>query len=405
LISAANDLASRRQSEDGNKPRIVLVSTSEFALKSGAVRRQLQSRLIEHLKVLLKRNGIDTHRASVEGGRIVIELGNDAEDAARICSRVFGVSWAAPAFRIQSEREALAQRCLEIAESRLRPESTFAIRAHRSDPRALDSKELERYAGHVILERFKDRGIRVDLDEPDLTIRIELKSKDSFIYVDRWHGSAGLPVGSQGKMLGILTRLAPEGLVAFHLMLRRGAAIVPVSFVDRELATRYLARLRALLPNEKYSFWQVGGVAEFAKHADESAGRLAPLIVGRLMVRVLNEIARREKAVAFVDSYKPTDRDPLVLLQAVSELALVPVHRPLVGLSETEIDEYARSFSLDDRFEVSAVAPGIAQRLSAVDLTEIARIEMMLGAEQTAKRMFAEAEKVLVPLGYDADRI
>lgn len=403
MTLAANDIAGQQSKTDRN-PRIVLVSTSEFALKSGAVRRQLQSRLVEHLKLLLKRNGIETHRALIDGGRIILELDGDAGDGAWICSHVFGVSWAAPAFRVPSERETVVRQCLEAADSRIRPESTFAIRAHRSDPHALDSKELERHVGRLILERFKDRAISVDLENPHLTIRIELRSKNSFIYMDRWHGSSGLPVGSQGKMLGLLTRLAPESLVAFHLMMRRGAAIVPVSFVDREPTTRYLTRLRVWLPKEKYSFWQVGGISDFAKRADECSERLSPLIVSRLMLRVLNEIARREKVVGIVEAHKPSGGDGLGWIQTTSNLALVPIHRPLIGLSETEIDEYARSFKLDDGFEASVAVPRPVQRLGNIDFTEIARNEESLGVEQTAARLFAEAEKVLVPLSYDADR-
>lgn len=379
---------------------LVLVSTAEFALKSAAVRRRLHSQLTEHMKLLLKRNGIKTVRTKIEGGRIILEPDRDPEKAAHVCSRVFGVAWVAHAFLVPSDKQLISELCLRLAESKLEPGISFAVRARRSRDFVIGTRDFERYLGQEILRRFSTRGLRVNLDNPRVTFHVELGSEKSFVYLTRIRGPAGLPVGSQGKMLGLVRQLDSAGLAAFHKMMRRGASIVPVSFLDPQSTIQYLIPLRMLLPKETYHFWHVSGLERIVDQLPTRGTTSGKVVLARLMMRVLSHIARREKAVGIVDTQLQTSAESLSLMKALSPLGLVPVHRPLVGFPENEVYAYARSFGLESEASSANTFP-LAENAAPFDFAEVLRLEETLGIEKLAERLFLDAQKVLVPLGYE----
>jgi len=217
---------------------VVLVASSEFILKSSAVRRTLEQRLIDDLKFALRRENLNCSRVEKEAARLVVFGTKQNELAAIVCRSVFGVAYAAPALLLAAPTlQEIVESILQFSRQQLRPGKTFAIRAHRSISGSISRQDVERGAGSAVLGALKDKGVRVDLDDPDLTIHVDLVGSDAYVYYLKLVGPGGLPLSSQWKMLAVLDS-GPLSILAALAMMRRGCVVeflIPVSNLDSRL--------------------------------------------------------------------------------------------------------------------------------------------------------------------------
>ena len=199
------------------KPNLILVAYSEVALKSPRVRRRMENLLLNQLKERLKRRGYGFGEAWKEGGRIF--LGQpQAEASAPLAAKVFGVDYAAPTVKTVAEMEAIVQTALTLMEEKVKGRGSFAVRARRIGVHPFRSRDLEREVGRAVLQKFKE--LRVDLENPELLLRIEVRGENAYLYLDVYRGPGGLPMGSQGEALSLLD--SPQAAAATWLTMKRG---------------------------------------------------------------------------------------------------------------------------------------------------------------------------------------
>jgi tRNA uracil 4-sulfurtransferase len=218
---------------------VLLVRYGELALKSPPVRREFESSLRRNILDQFVRAGI-TGRLRSDRGHLYVEA--DAPEAAlRVLCRVFGVTSVSEVHEVPTERAAIRDRLLELADPRLVPGARFAVRARRTGQHPFTSQELARDLGGDVLERFAERHLSVDLDHPEVELFVEVRGPRTYLYFDRASGPGGLPLGVAGRLVALVD--GPRGALGAFLMMKRGCRVAMIAVPSGEaLARDTLAR-------------------------------------------------------------------------------------------------------------------------------------------------------------------
>jgi thiamine biosynthesis protein ThiI len=221
-------------------PSQILVRYGELALKSAPVRREFESMLRRNILDQFVREGM-TGRLRSDHGHLYVEV-DDAPRALRVLRRVFGITSVSQVDEIPSDRNAIRDRLLTLAEPRLVPGSSFAVRARRTGGQhPFTSQELARDLGGDVLERFPDRRLHVDLERPDVELFVEVRGPRTYLSFDRVRGPGGLPLGVAGRLVALVE--GPRGALGAFLMMKRGCRVAIVAVPSGEgLARDVLAR-------------------------------------------------------------------------------------------------------------------------------------------------------------------
>src|SRR6202790_2182606 len=322
---------------------------------------------LHQLREALRRalEGIAISRISQPADRLIIEIADAAQvdDALRRLARVSGISHMGVARVLRrtdldaGPLETLCEAAWE--EVRNEPFATFAVRARRSDKAfPLNALAIGRQVGGHLIDRLRAEGrdVRVDLDSPQLTCRIEVTRGPLLVYARRIMGPGGLPPNTAGKLLCLLSGGFDSAVAAFKMM-KRGAHLSFVHFwggggeagessvhVARELVERlvpwqFTTKLY-LVPFEPLQ-------REIAAVAPEA---LRTLLYRRLMLRIAERLALRETAKGLItgDSLGQVASQTLQNMHAVGAIARLPLYRPLVGDDKLEIQEIARRIGTHD---------------------------------------------------------
>jgi len=327
--------------------RAVLVHYHEIGLK-GRNRSAFERRLRDNLDAALI--GLPVAPAVRLASRLSVPVTSSAalEDVLDRIVRIPGVSNAAVAFktsRLESDMRRAVLLALEAAE----PYSTFKIEARRSNTDfPISSMEMNQTIGTYVLEHTD--GKKVDLTHPEAVCHVEVVQGDAYVYSRKVKGVGGLPVGTAGKVVALLSAGIDSPVAAWRLM-RRGAVVVGVHFSGRpqtnDVSERLVVEIGRVLE-------RTGGlgriyIVPFGDLQKEIALAAPPdlrvLLYRRLMVRVAEEVARIEKAKALVtgESLGQVASQTLDNITAVDDAATLPVLRPLVGNDKLEIIGEARS--------------------------------------------------------------
>jgi tRNA uracil 4-sulfurtransferase len=320
----------------------VLLKFGELALK-GRNRPLFVNALERNLRRLTADlGGLEVrHR----GGVFIVTGQVPQEELVERCLGLPGVSVVQPAVRC--ERDAAAAADTAVALLRGRPGRTFAIRATRRDKRfPLRSIELSRVIGDAVRVRL---GLDVDLSNPDLAAYVEVDHKELLVSVERLRGAGGLPVGSSGRALVLLSG-GLDSPVAAYRMMKRGLRCDFVHFSGRPFTgpesvykAYALAGRLDRFQGDSRLFVVSFGTAQ-RRLATAGAGRLQVLSQRRLMVKVASALGRREKAEALVtgDALGQVASQTLPNLAVVEEAAELPLLRPLIDRDKQEIVEIAK---------------------------------------------------------------
>ncbi|MGA9840397.1 MAG: THUMP domain-containing protein [Thermoplasmata archaeon] len=218
----------------------ILVRYGELALKSAPVRREFESTLRRNILDQFVREGL-TGRLRADHGHLYVEV-DDGTRALRVLRRVFGITSVSLVYEVQSDRTAIRDRLLELAEPRLTEGVSFAVRARRTGgAHPFTSQELARDLGGDVLEKYADRHLVVDLEEPSVELFVEVRGPRTYLSFDRRRGPGGLPLGVAGRLVALVD--GPRGALGAYLMMKRGCRVGIVAVAAGEpLAREVLGR-------------------------------------------------------------------------------------------------------------------------------------------------------------------
>jgi len=201
---------------------LILVRYAEMGLKSRAVRKRFESILIGNLMSALAAQGLEG-LVTTEQGRIFVEA-EDQALAARALARVFGVASISPVRCSSSDMAEMREVIADFSLPLLSRGKRFAVRARRTGDHPYTSVDLGRELGSAVFLANEDKGIRVDLTEPDVEIFVEVRDRKAYIFSSYVPGPGGLPLGSQGKVVALLEK--ERDAVAAWLIMKRGCRVI-----------------------------------------------------------------------------------------------------------------------------------------------------------------------------------
>jgi tRNA uracil 4-sulfurtransferase len=338
---------------------VIVVHYHELWLK-GRNRRFFLGKLFTALRQGLK--GIPVERIEQPGDRFLVRLGAGASlpEAIERLERVFGIAYFAVARPVEKNMEAMCHAAWEEVET-LRFAS-FAVRARRSDKSfPHPTMEIESIVGRHLIDRLRaeGRGVRVQLNDPELTCRIEITPGPALVYARKIPGAGGLPANTAGRAMCLLSGGYDSAVAAYHMM-KRGAHLNFVHFygtgarpgesslhVANELARRLVPyQFHAKLYRVPFEAIQ----REIVRYAPEE---YRVLLYRRMMLRIAEVLARRTHALALVtgDSLGQVASQTLRNLVAVDAATQMPIFRPLIGTDKLEILSTARKIGT---YEISS---------------------------------------------------
>jgi tRNA uracil 4-sulfurtransferase len=335
---------------------VIVVHYHELWLK-GRNRRFFLGKLYSALRGAL--GGIPVERIEQPGDRFLVRLGAGAslEEAIDRVQHVFGIAYYAVARPVERDLNALCRAAwAEIEPLRF---ANFAVRARRSDKTFPHSTmQIESAVGRFLLEKLREQGrdVRVQLREPDLTCHIEVTPGPLLVYAKKIAGLGGLPANTAGRITCLLSG-GYDSAVAAYQMMKRGAHLSFVHFYGTgarpgesslhvaEGLVRVLTRYQFNAKLYRVPFEEIQ--REIVRYAPEG---FRVLLYRRMMLRITELFARRERALALVtgDSLGQVASQTLRNLAAVDAAATMPVFRPLIGTDKMEILETARRIKTYD---------------------------------------------------------
>jgi tRNA uracil 4-sulfurtransferase len=319
----------------------VIVHYGELALK-GKNRPWFVSMLVRSIRACLK--GLDVKDVRPMVGRIVIRLGAEGEaqwDEVRArLSRLPGIGNFSRATHVLPDVDAIAAAVASAVAGRTA--GSFRVRARRADKRfATPSPELERIVGRAVQQAT---GWPVDLSNPELNIRIEVLTADAFFHFAKEPGVGGLPVGSSGRIMSLLSGGIDSPVAAWRLM-RRGCRAHFVHFhsypilssTSQEKARELVQILTRTQLKSRLYLVPFGGLQQQVVVAIPPALRV--VVYRRLMMRIAERLAITSGAHALVtgDSVGQVASQTLKNLAAVGDVTRLPILRPLIGFDKEEI--------------------------------------------------------------------
>ena len=317
----------------------VVIHYQEIALK-GKNRPWFLDRLMRNLRHGL--SSLDVKEVRALMGRIEVVLGPTAtrEEVSDRLRKTFGIANFSYAKRTSLDLEAIAAEI--ITDLAGRTCSSFRVSARRADKRfPMMSPQIEREVGGRIKEAF---GWTVDLDEPELEISLEFLTHEAFYFFGKERGPGGLPTGTAGRVVCLLSG-GIDSPVAAHRMMKRGCAITFVHFHSYPIlsrASQEKARelVRLLTKFQQRSKLYMVAFGEIQQQCLLTIpGPMRVVVYRRLMLRIAERIAGARHALALItgDVVGQVASQTLENLAVVGDVATLPVFRPLIGMDKEEI--------------------------------------------------------------------
>lgn len=328
---------------------VIIVRYDELALKSKNVRTRYEQILIRNIKSMLKAEGCNFSKITHEMGRIFIH--SDDPKALKSASRVFGVVSVSPAYTCEATLASAAGSSADIAVNILKEGQSFAIRARRAGNHDFTSRDIGIACGDAVFEKM-DRNIRVDLDDPDVEIFVELRQEKGYVFTGSVKGVGGLPLGTQGKMVALISG-GIDSPVAAWLMMKRGCDIIPLylnndPFSDettRQRAMSCIDVLQKWSQHKKFTIYEAPHGENLLAFLSNCNNRLNCVLCRRMMYRIAGEVLKMENAHGIITGSSlgqvasQTSENMLAEMHGME----YPIYHPLIGLDKLEITNMARN--------------------------------------------------------------
>ena len=282
----------------------------------------------------------------------------DLEEAMDRLKTIFGIAALSRACICEKDFADISKIAPEYLEDTLSCARTFKVEAKRSDKAfPMKSPELCAELGGVLLDAFPH--LKVDVKHPDVVVMVEIRDTNAYVHGASIKGAGGLPVGSSGKALLLLSG-GIDSPVAGYRMARRGVHIAAIHYVSPPY-TSERAQLKVETLCQKLTPY-CGSIGFFCvpfTKLQEAIKKNCPeeyftIIMRRLMMEIAQRIAKQDGCLALItgESVGQVASQTMQALACTDAVATIPVFRPLIGMDKTEIVETARKI---DTFETSTL--------------------------------------------------
>ncbi|HEY7713045.1 MAG TPA: tRNA uracil 4-sulfurtransferase ThiI [Candidatus Binatia bacterium] len=332
----------------------VLVRYHEIALKKG--NRRYFTELLKR-NLLAAVNDLGPKEVRSLPARVLLTFKTDVDQTivSQRLAAVFGVANFSIVERTSRDMDVLCERVLDsLNGSRY---ASFRIETQRGDKTFhLTSPEINRQLGAAVKQKS---GARVDLENAELTITVEILPHDAFFGFNKMPGAGGLPVGASGRVVSLISG-GIDSPVAAYRMMQRGCRLIFVHFhsapfQDKTSQEKVRQLVTWLTRYQFVSRLYLVRFGEIQRQIVAAVGRpLRVVLYRRMMLRIAEAIARKEKAKALVtgESLAQVASQTLDNMAVIQQAARLPILRPLVGMDKQEIIDHARRIGT---YEISSI--------------------------------------------------
>jgi thiamine biosynthesis protein ThiI len=317
----------------------VVLHYGELALK-GRNRPWFLATLTKSVRSALR--GLKVKRVRSLIGRIIVTLEDDREwpEVRERLAALPGISNFALARHMPMDLDAITAAI--VAELPDRPVRSFRVRARRADKRfPVPTPDIERHIGtHVQAAR----GWAVDLSKPELVITVEFLTDDAYYFFERVRGTGGLPIGTGGRVMALLSGGIDSPVAAWRII-RRGCKTDFVHFhsypilsaTSQEKARELVRVLTRSQLRSRLFLVPFGPIQQQIVVSVPPALRV--VVYRRMMLRIAEVLARQIGALALVtgDAVGQVASQTIDNLAVVGSVASLPLLRPLIGMDKEEI--------------------------------------------------------------------
>lgn len=326
---------------------IILAKYGEIALK-GDNRSTFEDMLVKNIKRRLKKIGKFEYWRRQSTIYIEPLEDSDIEAALESLKNVFGIGAIQRCAVFEKDFDVVAANVGEYLKPALENAKTFKVEAKRSDKSfPLKSPDIQQKLGDVVLDNFPHLG--VDVHNPEVTVRLEIRDNGAYLSAQRIVGAGGMPVGSSGKALLMLSG-GIDSPVAGYMMAKRGLVVDCIHYVSPPY-TSDRARLKVEKLCEEMTefcgniiFYCVPFTEIQEAIRDNCPEEYFTVIMRRLMVKIANKVCKRDKYGAIItgESLAQVASQTLSALGCTNAAAEFPVFRPVIGMDKIEITEISR---------------------------------------------------------------
>lgn len=282
--------------------------------------------------------------------------GADYQAVSTSLKKIFGIQSFAPSYKVEKSVQALKQAVQGIMKEIYREGMTFKIAARRSDHSfELDSRDLNQVLGDAVFTAIPT--VQVKMKSPDITLRVEIRSDAAYISHEEIRGAGGLPVGTSGKGMLMLSG-GIDSPVAGYLALKRGVEIEALHFASPPYTSPGALKKAHDLTRKLTAF---GGNITFIEvpftEIQEEIKEKAPeaylmTLTRRFMMRIADCVRQERGAMVIVngESLGQVASQTLESMQAINAVTNTPIIRPVVTMDKLEIIEIAQEI---DTFDIS----------------------------------------------------
>ena len=338
---------------------VIIARYGEIGLKSPKIRSRFERKLVKNIKA--------TFECEVERnqGRIYI-FPQDFDEGIEKLNRVFGVVSYSPATSTDSTYDGIDETLTAyteelISEGILDEDTKFAIKCRRVGNHDYTSQEMAAHCGGVV------RSVvlaPVDLTNPDLTIFVEIRENKAFIYHEKIRGPGGLPLGTQGRVIVLLSS-GIDSPVAAYLMMKRGCEVVALHCNNDPFSGPKVTELFNQLVDQLNIYAKGNPIrkriidyGEYLQAAKDNAPEKMTCVLCKSgMYHIAEKLAQKVGADAIVDgsSVGQVASQTLSNILATRYGVDMPILSPLIGLDKEEITAIAKEIGT---FEISKIDDG-----------------------------------------------
>lgn len=269
---------------------------------------------------------------------------------------IFGIQSISPVYIIEKDMEVAKKVVLDLLSQEDLEGKTFKIMTKRSDHTfEMDTNQINLFLGDAVLEAFPD--IKVQLKQPDITVRIDVRREHLMVSLKTIPGAGGLPVGTSGRVMLMLSG-GIDSPVAGYLAMKRGMEIQCVHFASPPYTSPQALEKTKLLAAKIARF---GGSIQFLtvpfSRIQEEIKKSVPeaylmTIMRRFMLRITDELRKNAKALAIAngESVGQVASQTLDSMVAINDVTNTPIIRPVATMDKLDIIKVAEEI---DTFELS----------------------------------------------------
>lgn len=334
---------------------------SEIMIRYGELSTKKKNRMrfinklknnMEHVLSIYPDVSVKTDR---DRGHVYLN-GTDYHEVAESLKEIFGIQAFSPSFKVEKNVDTLVKAVQEIMTSVYKDGMTFKITAKRSDHSfELDSRALNHTLGDAVFSVLPN--IKAQMKQPDINLKVEIRDEAAYISYENIRGAGGLPVGTSGKGMLMLSG-GIDSPVAGYLALKRGVDIEAVHFASPPYTSPGALKKAHDLTRKLTKF---GGNIQFIKvpftEIQEEIKEKAPeaylmTLTRRFMMRITDRIRENRNGLVIIngESLGQVASQTLESMQAINAVTATPIIRPVVTMDKLEIIDIAQKI---DTFDIS----------------------------------------------------